>query len=230
MIGIIGAMEKETQMLAAAMEAPRTETVSGITYVCGRLEGQEVVVATCGIGKVFAAVCAQTMILRYQPALLINTGIAGTLSPSLGIGDVAVADRLVQHDMDTSPLGDPPGMVSGIDQIFFLSDPAASQALAACVAGTGRRVLSGTIASGDQFIAASAQKARIATAFGAIACEMEGAAIAHVATINQVPFAVLRTISDSADGDAAEDYPAFASAAADMAATVVRRYLATCHA
>lgn len=228
MIGIIGAMEKETQMLAAAMETPQTETISGITYVCGRLEGQAVVVATCGIGKVFAAVCAQTMILRYQPALLINTGIAGTLSPALGIGDVAVADRLVQHDMDTSPLGDPPGMVSGIDQIFFPSDPAASQALAACVAGTGRRVLSGTIASGDQFIAASVQKERIATAFGAIACEMEGAAIAHVATINRVPFAVLRTISDSADGAAAADYPAFASATADMAATVVRRYLATC--
>lgn len=225
MIGIIGAMESETAALIAAMENKTSETVSGIAYVSGRLEGRDAVVATCGIGKVFAAICAQTMILRYAPSLLINTGVAGTLTPALSIGDVAVADRLVQHDMDTSPLGDPVGLVSGINKIYFEADPAACRALSDCVRAEGGRTVTGTVASGDQFIAAPAAKELIRDRFAAVACEMEGAAIAHVATVNGVPFAVLRAISDGADGEAAMDYPSFVKLAAARSVAVLRRYL-----
>lgn len=225
MIGIIGAMEIETAALAAAVEEKKTEIISGVTYTSGILDGQAVVIATCGIGKVYAAICAQTMILHYHPTAIINTGVAGTLTTDLGIGDVAVASALCQHDMDTSPIGDPVGLVSGINRIYFEADAEISQKLASCVEAAGAKALAGCIASGDQFVATGEKKAYIRKTFGAIACEMEGGAIAHVATVNGVPFAVLRAISDSADGDATVDYPTFARAAAARSVTVLRAYL-----
>ncbi len=226
MIGIIGAMEAETEALVAAITEPQMACISGITYVSGRLCGHDVVVATCGIGKVYAAICAQTMILRYAPALLINTGVAGTLSSELGIGDVAVATELVQHDMDTSPIGDPVGLVSGINKIYFEADADTADELMVVMQKKGIRAVRGRIASGDQFVASGAVKDRIRTCFDAIACEMEGAAIAHVAAVNGVPVAVLRTISDSADGDAVSDYPAFVKEMAARSVSVLFDFLA----
>ncbi len=225
MIGIIGAMEAETKALVAAIEDPKTACISGISYVSGRLCGRDVVVATCGIGKVYAAICAQTMILRYTPALIINTGVAGTLSSELGIGDVAVATELVQHDMDTSAIGDPVGLVSGINRIYFEADITAVEKMTNVLRDLGIRAVRGRIASGDQFVATASVKDMIRSRFGAIACEMEGAAIAHVAAVNQVPVAVLRTISDTADGDAVSDYPAFVKAAAARSVSVLLAFL-----
>ena len=225
MIGIIGAMQSETEALIARLVSPEKETVSGVTYTRGMLEGQEVVIATCGVGKVFAAICAQTMILRYAPTLIINTGVAGSLSKKLGIGDVAVATALVQHDMDTSPLGDPVGLVSGINKVCFEADASIAARLAACVKEEGANSLLGVIASGDQFICDSAKKAWIADSFSAVACEMEGAAIAHVATVNNTPFAVLRAISDEADGEASMDFPTFVRIAAARSVAVLCRFL-----
>lgn len=225
MIGIIGAMEAETNALIAAIEEPKTECISGITYVSGCLCGREVVVATCGIGKVYAAICAQTMILRYAPTLIVNTGVAGTLCEELGIGDVAVATELVQHDMDTSPIGDPVGLVSGINKIYFEADSDSADKFSEILATQGINAVKGRIASGDQFVARAEVKDRIRSQFGAIACEMEGAAIAHVAAVNGVPVAVLRTISDSADGDAVSDYPAFVGEAAARSVSVLLAFL-----
>ena len=225
MIGIIGAMEAETNALIAAIEEPKTECISGITYVSGCLCGREVVVATCGIGKVYAAICAQTMILRYAPTLIVNTGVAGTLCEELGIGDVAIATELVQHDMDTSPIGDPVGLVSGINKIYFEADADSVDKFSEILATQGINAVKGRIASGDQFVARAEVKDRIRSQFGAIACEMEGAAIAHVAAVNGVPVAVLRTISDSADGDAVSDYPAFVGEAAARSVSVLLAFL-----
>jgi len=115
MIGIIGAMQTEVELLISRLEGAEKRTVSGIDFYSGKLEKKDVVVAKCGIGKVFAAMCAQTMILAFAPAVIVNTGVAGTLTPRLSIGQVALADRVVQHDMDTSPLGDPVGLISGIN-------------------------------------------------------------------------------------------------------------------
>lgn len=215
MIGIIGAMEVEIEGIRSVMTDKKEKTVSGVRYVSGKLGNNEVVTAVCGIGKVFAAICTQTMILDYKPELIINTGVAGSLSAELNVCDIAVADKVVQHDMDTSPLGDPKGLVSGINVIYFEADKAASALLSEIVKEYGINTVGGTVASGDQFIASKEVKNRIVTDFGAIACEMEGAAIGHVCYVNNVPFAVLRAISDKADGVAEIDYPSFCKMAAD---------------
>lgn len=215
MIGIIGAMEVEIEGIRSMMTDKTEKTVSGVRYVSGKLGGCEIVTAVCGIGKVFAAICAQTMILEYKPEAIINTGVAGSLSATLNVCDIAVADKVVQHDMDTSPLGDPKGLVSGINVIYFEADKKVCDMLTEAVKAHGINTVSGTIASGDQFIASKEVKNRIVSDFGAIACEMEGAAIGHVCYVNKVPFSVLRAISDKADGVADIDYPSFCKMAAD---------------
>lgn len=215
MIGIVGAMEVEIEGIRSKMTDKKEKTVSGVRYVSGRLGKNEVVTAVCGIGKVFAAICAQTMILEFAPSVIINTGVAGSLSAQLNVCDIAVADKVVQHDMDTSPLGDPKGLVSGINVIYFEADRDVCALLSESVREHGINTVSGTIASGDQFIASKEVKNRIAGEFGAIACEMEGAAIGHVCYVNKKPFAVLRAISDKADGVAEIDYPSFCKMAAD---------------
>ena len=136
-IGIIGAMQIEVEALCSAMENTETETVGNMTFVYGDLQGKKVVCAKCGIGKVFAAMCAQTMILAYHPAAIVNSGVAGTLSEHLSIGQVAIAEQVVQHDMDTSPIGDPVGLISGINEIFLPTDPRVTDRLTACVEALG---------------------------------------------------------------------------------------------
>ena len=225
LIGIIGAMSIEVEALWAAMENTAEETISGIRFVSGSLCGRPVVVAKCGIGKVFAAVCAQTMILRYRPAVIINTGVAGTMTDRLSIGQVALADKLVQHDMDTSPIGDPVGLLSGINVVYLPTDPAVTACLAACVEAEGIHHVEGTIASGDQFIASGAQKDRIRANFeNVVACEMEGASIGHVCYLNKTPAAILRAISDGGDEAATTDYPTFLKKAAAAATQVLLRF------
>ena len=224
--GIICAMQLEMDGLRAQMTDTVSETVSGIEFVRGTLCGAPVVTAVCGVGKVFAALCAQTMILRYAPARLINTGVAGSLSPALTIGNIAIARDVVQHDMDTSPLGDPVGLLSGINIVHIPADPALGEALEASAAACGLTVRRGTIATGDQFISSGEQKSRIRSAFDAIACEMEGGAIGHVCYVNGTPFAVLRAISDGGDEEASMDYPTFARMAAENSVRVLTDYLA----
>ncbi|MBO7176748.1 MAG: 5'-methylthioadenosine/adenosylhomocysteine nucleosidase [Clostridia bacterium] len=226
MTGIICAMQLEMDGLRAQMTDTVSETVSGIEFVRGTLCGAPVVTAVCGVGKVFAALCAQTMILRYAPARLINTGVAGSLSPALTIGNIAIARDVVQHDMDTSPLGDPVGLLSGINIVHIPADPALGEALEASAAACGLTVRRGTIATGDQFISSGEQKSRIRDSFDAIACEMEGGAIGHVCYVNGTPFAVLRAISDGGDEEASMDYPTFARMAAENSVRVLTDYLA----
>ena len=221
MIGIIAAMTVEMEKIQARMTVSDSETISGIEFVRGTLEGREVVAAVCGIGKVFAAICTQTMILRYRPECIINTGVAGTLTDLLAIGDIAIADQVVQYDMDTSALGDPVGMVSGINQIYFPADAHAVAAAQQALRQLGLAFQTGTIASGDRFLSDGAVKAELHTHFGAIACEMEGGAIGHVCFVNRVPFLILRAISDGADPNAHMDYPAFTTLAADRSSKVL---------
>lgn len=213
-IGIIGAMQPEVEAIIASLEDPVTETVSGITFHTGILSGKSVAVAKCGIGKVFAALCAEIMILKYSPDLLVNTGVGGAIGGGLRCGDVVIADRLCQHDMDTSAIGDPKGLVSGINMIYFDADLRAREILLEQGTALGLAVKSGTVATGDKFIADANDKKRIATDFGASVCEMEGCAIAQTAFVNGTAFAVVRAISDSADGEATMDYPTFLSIAA----------------
>ena len=208
-IGIIGAMDDEVRELISRLEDRTTEKVSGIEFNIGKLFGKSVVVAKCGVGKVFAAICAEAMIIKYAPALVVNTGVGGALDKSLRPLDIVFADKLVQHDMDTSPIGDPVGLISGINRVYFETDERARAVLTESARELGVSYLVGAVATGDKFIAEKADKDRITSLFGATACEMEGGAIAHTAFVNGVPFMVVRAISDSADGEACMDYPTF---------------------
>ncbi len=225
MIGIIGAMRAEIEALIQKLEHPTQETISGITFYQGILEQKEVVLAACGIGKVFAALCAQTMILRYQPEYILHTGVAGATAETLPIGGIAIAESLVQHDMDTSPLGDPKGLISGINVVYLPTDDGLRQAFQQAAAALNYPHAVGIVASGDQFVATADGKKAIATAFGAIACEMEGAAIAQVCYVNKTPLCVLRAISDSLSGDGAMEYPTFLALAAQRAVNLIITFL-----
>lgn len=121
-IGVIGAMQIEVDNLKASMSDISTKEYSGVTYVCGTIGDKEVVAAVCGIGKVFAAICAEAMILEFHVDYVINIGVGGTLCKELGVMDVAVADKVVQHDMNTTPLGDPVGLLSGINEVYLPTD------------------------------------------------------------------------------------------------------------
>lgn len=225
MVGIIGAMGVEIETLKAAVENPVSQKISGIAFTRGRIAGTDVVLAVCGVGKVFAAICAEIMILRYSPDYIINTGVAGTLSPLLSVGHIAVASEVVQHDMDTTALGDPPGMLSGIGLAALPCDKKLTALLTGAASGAGFVFGTGRIATGDCFVAEPARKAWIRETFDAIACDMEGAAIGQVCYLNHVPFAVLRAISDGANGDSPADYPSFLASSAAKAAEVLRRVL-----
>ena len=223
-IGIIAAMDLELNELKAAMADTETETVSGIEFVRGTVEGRPVVAAVCGIGKVYAVMCAQTMILRYAPDAIVNIGVAGTLTKDLGVMDIAIAGQVCQHDMDTSALGDPVGLVSGADRIYFPADLTIVGTLEQCADTLGFRHSTGTIASGDQFIHTPEKKQYVSEQFGAIAAEMEGGSVGQVCFVNGVPFAVLRTISDGDGGTM--DYNTFAALAARNSIQVVRAFIA----
>lgn len=225
MIGIIGAMGVEIRALAEKLENKEVKTIAGVEYMKGTIHGKSVVLAVCGIGKVFAAICAQTMILTYHPDVIINSGVAGTLTDELSIGDIAVSTHVVQHDMDTSPLGDPKGLISGINVIAFPADGTLVDKFSNILEEKGINFKTGVIASGDQFLASKEKKDEIVKNFSAIAGEMEGGAIGHVCFVNNVKFCVLRAISDCADGTGAEDYTAFLEKAASSAVSVMDAFL-----
>ncbi len=220
-IGIIGAMEPEIESITAQLREREDHVISGITFYTGILFDKRVAIAKCGIGKVFAAVCAEIMILRFSPSLLLNTGVGGALADGLKTGDVVIAADLVQHDMDTSAIGDPKGLISGINKIYFEADRRAVDILIKAADSIGLCAREGRIASGDRFVASTDEKMRIVADFSADVCEMEGAAIAQTAFINSTPFAVVRAISDSADGGATMSYPEFLPIAAKNSQTLI---------
>lgn len=214
MIGIIGAMSAEVDALKSILENKSTQTISGVEFVSGKLYGKDVVVAQCGIGKVFAAISAQTMILRYGVDAIINTGVAGTLDDEIGILDMAISSGVVQHDMDTTAIGDAPGLISGINVVEIPASARLCELVRKLATEQGNKAKLGIIASGDQFINNSGRKAYIRDTFGAIACEMEGAAIGHVCFVNGVDFVIIRCISDNASGEAEMEYPEMVKIAA----------------
>ncbi len=212
-IGIIGAMSDEVDGLIAKLDDHCEELVGGIKFHTGTIYGKPVVIARCGVGKVFASMCATAMIIKYAPRLIVNTGVGGALSPELSCADIVVATKLVQHDMDTSPLGDPVGMISGINMVYFEADESAADVLMSAAKKLSLPAKRGVIASGDQFVASKEEKDRIVSEFSADVCEMEGAAIAQAAFVSGTPFAVVRAISDGADGNSPMDFPTFLSIA-----------------
>ena len=225
MIGIICAMDIEAQRLKDSVEDARTERLGRLEFVSGRIGGAEVVIGMAGVGKVNAAMCTEAMILRYAPRLIINSGVAGSLSPRLDIGDIAVGTGVVQHDFDTTAVGDPPAYFNVLNGDTFPCDEEAVQSILVVAKEIGLNAIPAKIASGDQFISDGETKARLVRMFDVQACEMEAGAIAHVCYGNDVPCAIIRSISDSTDGEHQVEFYKFLPVAADNSARLVLRLL-----
>lgn len=227
-IGIIGAMEHEIEKLTKEeMKSESTVSKAGLLFHVGKIGDTDVVIVKSGVGKVNAALCAQILVDCFQVTHLLNTGIAGSLDHNINIGDIVICTDAMQHDMDLTPLGFAPGFIpalgAGRDLNNFPADPylrsLAAEACRAVAPGIG--IHEGRIVSGDQFISSSAQRTRLVSTFHAICTEMEGAAIAHTAFVNEIPFIVLRAISDKADEEADVSYETFEHQAAENCAKVV---------
>ena len=224
-IGIIGAMDIEIEKLVSSVENPQTKTIGGIAFTSGKMFGKDVVIAKSGMGKVFAAVCAQTMILGYSPVCIINSGIAGSTDSRLGMLDITIGEKVVQHDYDFTPLGKPLGYVPDLDKTFFECDGEICNMLCDAVKSIGKNALRAVIATGDQFIADKEKGRQLHDIFGASACEMEGGAIGQVCTIWGIPFGILRTISDGGDESSSEIIHQFGKLAADQAANIMKEFV-----
>ena len=215
-IGIIGAMDIEIEKIVSTMENHREEHAGGLVFHLGIIRELECVASVCGEGKVNSAVCAQTMLLRYNPCCVINVGVAGGIGEGIAIGDLVAASSVVQHDFDVTALGYKLGEIPSLKEVYLPTDTTLTDLALECAAKVYPGGLhKGVIASGDQFIAGPETFKRIREQFGALACEMEGASIGQVCVMNQVPFTVLRAISDNGDSTAHVDYPQFAREAAE---------------
>ena len=220
-LGIIGAMAVEVELLKEKMENLTVTTHAAMEFYDGKLEGLDAVVVQCGVGKVNAAMCAQILCSVFGVTHLVNTGIAGSLSAQLDIGDLVVSRDAMYHDFDCVHFGYEMGKVPGMDTVAFPADDTMiGYALAAAEAVHPGHSQVGRIASGDLFVAERSVKNRIIEKTGALCTEMEGAAIAHTAYRNKVPFVILRAISDKADDSAEMDYPTFETHAAHRCAEV----------
>ena len=219
MIGLIGAMEAETRGIRSAMQIEKTEQIGFATFWQGKLGETEVVLATCGIGKVFAAACTQTMILNYAPDCILNVGVGGALTRALGIGDAVIGTSAVQYDMDTSAIGDPLGWISGLDLVHLPCDEGLQTRLEQGLGTLGIPYQKGVIATADRFVDDDANR-DICRSFGAIVEDMEGAAIGQVCYANGIPFGILRTISNG-DEDAGAVYENSVETASEALCRVV---------
>ena len=225
-IGIIAAMDVEMERILASVQTEKEEFLSGILFRSGRIGGREIILAKAGLGKVNAAVCAQTMIMAYHPELIINSGVAGYLSDKLPVAGVVIADKAVQHDMDTSGIGDPLGFISGLNKVFLPAAPYITEGLSRAAASDGVPCETGTVATGDQFVNSAEKSAFIRNTFGAAAAEMEGGAIAQVCLMNGVDFGILRSVSDNGNEDATADYEGNLRRAAEAASSVILAFCA----
>ena len=225
MIGIIGAMRCEVDALIESMQDVSVAEISSVKFYRGIIGGAEVVVAEAGVGKVNAAVTAQTMILKYNTDHIINIGVAGGLNKNLVIGDIVVAEKCAEHDMDTTPLGDAPGYITGLDRVYTECDRSLVELICECAEELKIHTIVGTVVSGDQFISRDDQRKKLTEVFGGDAAEMEGAAIGHVCAMNNVSFVILRAISDGADSDSHMDFPKFCRMAAYNSSRIVKNLL-----
>lgn len=215
-IGIIGAMELEVEALKEQMDVKNIVEKASMKFYEGTLRGKDVVIVQCGIGKVNAGICVQILADLFQVDAVINTGVAGSLRAEINIGDIVVSTDACEHDMDVTALGYKQGIIPQMKESFFKADrQLVEAAIEVCrEVNPDINVYEGRVLSGDQFISGEEIKNKLIDLFDGFCTEMEGAAIAHAAFLNEIPYVVIRAISDKADGSAHMDYPEFERAAA----------------
>ncbi|WP_337959647.1 5'-methylthioadenosine/adenosylhomocysteine nucleosidase [Anaerobacillus arseniciselenatis] len=222
-IGIIGAMDEEIKLLKENIEVKEEVVKATITFYVGQLHGKEVVVCKSGVGKVNAAITTQLLINDFSVTNILFTGVAGAVDPKLNIGDIVISKNALQHDLDASALGFKKGEVPMFNYpSLFPADEALVQ-----LAEKGAKkldninVVKGTILSGDQFIADHEKVAQLGELFGGSCVEMEGAAVAHVAMLNKIPFVIIRSMSDKANGEANVNFTEFTKLASERSFSIV---------
>ena len=222
-IGIIGAMELEVEALKEQMDVKNIVEKASMKFYEGTLRGKDVVIVQCGIGKVNAGICVQILADLFQVDAVINTGVAGSLRAEINIGDIVVSTDACEHDMDVTALGYKQGIIPQMKESFFKADrQLVEAAIEVCrEVNPDIDVYEGRVLSGDQFISGEEIKNKLIDLFDGFCTEMEGAAIAHAAFLNEIPYVVIRAISDKADGSAHMDYPEFERAAAAHSAKLV---------
>ena len=221
-------MQIEADGIIALCENVKTTTHAKMKFTLGTLHGKDICIVVCGVGKVNAAMCALMLIEKYKPNLVLNSGVAGSLSPIVGIGDIVVATKSVEHDMNGTALGDKQGEITFPDgnMMFFECDKQASTLLAAiCKEIPDTKVAQGIIASGDIFVSDRKQRFKINDRFGALACEMEGAAIGHVCVRCEVPYGIIRAISDDLDENKGMDFVKFCELASKKTVAAVSGFV-----
>ena len=226
-IGIIGAMEVEIASLKSVMKVSRMLKKAQMEFLEGELEGCQAVVVRSGIGKVNAAVCTQILVDEFGVDGVINTGIAGSLKAEINIGDIVLSTDVLHHDMDATGFGYPLGQIPQMDAFSFQADEQMRKlAKEVCEEVNPEiRVFEGRVVSGDQFISSREVKDKIKENFDGCCTEMEGAAIAQTAYLNQIPFVIIRAISDKADDSATMDYPTFEKQAVEHSVRLTRGFL-----
>lgn len=200
-IAIICAMQEELDSIMLALGG-LSQDISSSRFDIKNIQycGHDIAFILSGIGKVNAALHTQYIIDTFNPQYVINVGVAGGLSEHLNFGDVVIADDLVQHDMDITAFGLPIGQIARMDTFSFKCD-SKLVAIASDITHQDFKVVTGRIATGDQFIDSKTKAKLLLNTFGAIACEMEGAAVAHVCYVNKLSFLVVRSLSDRAGND-----------------------------
>ncbi|MDR2709545.1 MAG: 5'-methylthioadenosine/adenosylhomocysteine nucleosidase [Elusimicrobiota bacterium] len=220
-IGIIGAMEIELKMLKKELDGHEKISINGLDFFCGHIKDTEVVIVRCGIGKVNAALCAQTLILQFKVTHIINTGIAGAISSELRPLDIVLSTALAYHDVDLTKFGYPPCTLPNFPQQFAADEKLLCAAREVLERHSDLHFFCGLIASGDVFVATKECKQHIKKLLNPMCVEMEGAAIAHIAFLSRMPFIVIRAISDLADDFGLETYEFNENKAAQNSAKVV---------
>ncbi|MBQ2943946.1 MAG: 5'-methylthioadenosine/adenosylhomocysteine nucleosidase [Ruminococcus sp.] len=227
-VGIICAMELELQGLIDIIKTESTMEKSGTIFYKGKIGNTDVVLVQCGIGKVSAAICTQMLIDFYSPDMIINSGVAGALSADVTVGDVVIATAAVQHDFDCTAFGEPKGTLELLGKRIVeipADEEISSKLYEAAKKLDGTRVFRGIVATGDKFVSDSEERLSIGKEFSALACEMEGGAMAQVCYRARVPFAILRSISDDIGHNTTVDFNEFKVMAAKKTVDVLSEVL-----
>ena len=223
-VGIIGAMEVEVETLKKSMTLKNTVKKASMEFFEGSIGNTEVVVVRSGICKVNAGICVQILADTFGVTHVINTGAAGSLDARINIGDIVLSTDAIYHDVDATVFGYKKGEIPQLGVASFTADEALREKAKAAIkkAVPDQEVFEGRVCSGDQFISSSEVKDAIKKHFDGMCCEMEGCGIAQACFLNNIPFLIIRAISDKADGSEIKDYPEFeAKAAKDCAAATM---------
>jgi len=223
-VAILSAMAEEMKRYLDTCTVDRTQARAGLRMHEAGHAGHDLVLVRSGVGKVNAALCTQLIVERYDPDAVVCTGTAGALHDGLDIGDIVVAEDCVQHDLHVEFLSLPRGQIPFSDLRFFSASPALVER-AQTVPLTDRTIRPGRVCTGDRFVQDPSARAEIHASLEGDCVEMEGAAVGQVCTLNDVPFLLVRAISDRADGDSDVDFQAFLHEAADASAQVVLHLL-----